>query len=273
MNDQLTEKSKLFWEELCGSNAFLSLGLTEFNKESIQKFDKWYMHVYPYLYKYLNLKNLHRKKVLEIGLGLGTVGQQLFLSAKNYTGLDYSKNPVKILNKRIEWESSENKAIAIQGNAKELPFENETFDFIVSIGCLHHTGDIKKSIEEIYRVLKKGGETLVMLYSKESISYKLIYPIKYIYFTKIKKKKFDNFEHFVRYSCDFNSTGEAAPITEFSTRKDIKKLFLNFDKVSINTENFNSFTIPKINITVKREYLLNNVAKIFGLDFYIVAVK
>ena len=44
-----------------------------------------------------------------------------------------------------------------QGSVLECPFDSAIFDWVVSIGCLHHTGDMERGIKELYRVLKPGG--------------------------------------------------------------------------------------------------------------------
>ena len=35
---------------------------------------------------------------------------------------------------------------AVQASVLELPFEDATFDYVYSIGCLHHTGDLERSV-------------------------------------------------------------------------------------------------------------------------------
>ena len=45
----------------------------------------------------------------------------------------------------------------ICANCYELPFENETFDYIVAGEILEHLDSPEKLIEEAYRVLKPGG--------------------------------------------------------------------------------------------------------------------
>lgn len=50
-------------------------------------------------------------------------------------------------------------------------FENGYFDIVYSFGVLHHIPEVDKSIAEIYRVLKPGGELIIMLYNRASINY------------------------------------------------------------------------------------------------------
>ena len=49
-----------------------------------------------------------------------------------------------------------------QGNAMELPYEDDTFD-LVTIGFgLRNLPDTAKGMQELYRVLKPGGELVVL---------------------------------------------------------------------------------------------------------------
>jgi SAM-dependent methyltransferase len=45
-----------------------------------------------------------------------------------------------------------------------LPFEDETFDFAMSIGVLHHIPDTQKAMKDCVRKVKKGGYFYVYLY-------------------------------------------------------------------------------------------------------------
>ena len=44
---------------------------------------------------------------------------------------------------------------------EKLPFEDQKFDVILIVDVIHHLDDIKKNINEIKRVLKKGGKLLI----------------------------------------------------------------------------------------------------------------
>lgn len=261
--------NKEFWNELCGTQAFKSLGLSKLDMESLDTFDAWYMNdMYPYLYRYLDLPNLSDKTVLEIGLGFGTVGQKLFLKSKKYVGLDYSKNPVELMKYRIKERDQSHKATAIEGDARNLPFKNNSFDTVVSIGCLHHTGDIQKCVNEIFRVLVPNGKALIMLYNKHSWFLLVQSPLTYI-LSRPKVK----YAEFVRGNYDMDSEGNAAPITIYSSYSDVKRYFKYFKNTKIQLENFSDIYLIFFRKFISRKSLLNNVAKILGLDFYIIAHK
>ena len=47
------------------------------------------------------------------------------------------------------------------GNANALPFQDDSFDVVVSTGSIHHWKEPEKGLGEIFRFLKKGGYCLV----------------------------------------------------------------------------------------------------------------
>jgi ubiquinone/menaquinone biosynthesis C-methylase UbiE len=47
------------------------------------------------------------------------------------------------------------------GGAKDIPFTDESFDIVISTASVHHWKEPTAGINEIYRVLKKGGYTLL----------------------------------------------------------------------------------------------------------------
>jgi ubiquinone/menaquinone biosynthesis C-methylase UbiE len=49
-----------------------------------------------------------------------------------------------------------------QGSASDLPFDDSTQDFVVSTGSLHHWADPQSAFNEIYRVLRPGGQMLIL---------------------------------------------------------------------------------------------------------------
>ena len=54
----------------------------------------------------------------------------------------------------------------VQSDLMELPFADETFDFIIADGVLHHTPDTRKAVEALYRKVKPGGQFFFYVYKK-----------------------------------------------------------------------------------------------------------
>jgi SAM-dependent methyltransferase len=78
----------------------------------------------------------------------------------------------------------------IQSDIKSLPFEDNTFDFSMSIAVIHHLDkeeDRVKAVNELLRVIKPGGKLLITVWAFENDDYS-------------KKKKFDIGDNIVKWN-------------------------------------------------------------------------
>lgn len=110
-------------------------------------------------------KGLIGKKVLDIGCGPGYWNRIFGKMDLEYFGIDISPKTVELA--KESKTIFETKGEIAEGNAESLQFKTGEFDFVVSEGVIHHTPDTQKCIDEIYRVLKKGG--VIGLYYKNFI--------------------------------------------------------------------------------------------------------
>jgi ubiquinone/menaquinone biosynthesis C-methylase UbiE/uncharacterized protein YbaR (Trm112 family) len=55
-------------------------------------------------------------------------------------------------------------ALTVQADAERLPFEPGTFDFVMSVGVLHHLPDPQRALERIAPMARPGGHVHVYLY-------------------------------------------------------------------------------------------------------------
>ncbi|HEB87686.1 MAG TPA: class I SAM-dependent methyltransferase [Gammaproteobacteria bacterium] len=110
------------------------------------------------------------KKVLEIGTGVGTDARNIVRRGGLYQGINVDEGSVEITKKAME-------VFCVDGevskcSATGLCFPDASFDIVYSFGVIHHIPDAKSAVSEIARVLKPGGELLIMVYNKDSINYK-----------------------------------------------------------------------------------------------------
>jgi SAM-dependent methyltransferase/uncharacterized protein YbaR (Trm112 family) len=54
----------------------------------------------------------------------------------------------------------------VQADLMEMPFADETFDFIIADGVLHHTPDTRAAVCTLYRKVKPGGQFFFYVYRK-----------------------------------------------------------------------------------------------------------
>ncbi|MCP3902012.1 MAG: class I SAM-dependent methyltransferase [Planctomycetes bacterium] len=254
-----------FWNELCGSGLARMVGITDASPESLKKFDDAYFGIYPYLARYVTDEALAGKDVLEIGLGYGTLGQFLASQRCTYHGLDIAPNAAEMTRQRLQHIGIDSGDRVRTGSALEIPWADGSFDFVYSIGCLHHTGNTPKAVQEVYRVLRPGGTAVVMLYNRNSYR-NIVIRVK----AKLAGKSDPNaMDETLRRTYDANEEGDAAPHTDFVSRRDVRRIFGDFEKIRIDVQNFDSLFRGRI----ARERLLTFPARICGVDLYIVARK
>lgn len=117
----------------------------------------------PYIPGFARFEEGRGKKVLEIGIGVGTDFINWARSGAELTGLDLTAEAIALGKERLALEGLE--ATLQQGDAESLPFDDATFDLVYSYGVLHHTPNTPKSLDEVFRVLKPGGTARLMLYN------------------------------------------------------------------------------------------------------------
>jgi ubiquinone/menaquinone biosynthesis C-methylase UbiE len=97
--------------------------------------------------------------VLEIGPGPGYIGLEWLKQSTNskLTGCEISRDMIKMAQKNAKEYGFEAITNYIEGNAMQMPLQDETFDAAFSNGSLHEWEDPIKVFNEIYRVLKPMG--------------------------------------------------------------------------------------------------------------------
>ncbi len=270
-SDLLGKKNSAFWDELCGSNAAIQLGIDAQNPSSLLKFDDWYFKFYPYLIPFVK-RNLKKSiHCLEIGLGYGSLGQFLSTEKSFYVGMDISKNATEMM--RFRLAELGGPGTVVHSDALNSPFSNDSFDSAIAIGSLHHTGDFERAISELSRVVCSGGTIVGMVYSYFSLRNWIHFPRKTLFlaFTNIKTPIRVQADEKLRWLSDHNSQGEAAPSTEYFSRRALRKILAPYGDVRIRGKNFDSPPIPFGLGELCRQILIRSPLGFFlGLDLYFV---
>lgn len=87
----------------------------------------------------LNELDISNKKVLDIGCGTAFYSEFF----KNYTGIDNSREMLKMSDANV-----------LFGKAENLPFKDKCFDVAISLSAVHNFEDYRKAIDEMNRVAK-----------------------------------------------------------------------------------------------------------------------
>jgi SAM-dependent methyltransferase len=170
MDEQIVQR---FWQEhACGDGQVG--GLHEHFQDDYERFftdyDDFRYRNERHLLKCIDALNVAAKRVLEIGLGEGSDSERLIRNGASWTGIDLTAESIERVKTRLTLRGLPYDGLQ-QGSVLELPFEDDTFDVVFSHGVLHHVPDIQRAQSEICRVLRPGGELVVMLYARWSLNY------------------------------------------------------------------------------------------------------
>lgn len=125
-----------------------------------------------HILSFLDRADCAGKKVLEIGLGQGADSEQIVRRGGNWSGLDLTPASVARVRERFRLHNLPYDDLKV-GSVLEIPYPDNSFDMVYSFGVLHHVCEIQKAQAEIARVLRPGGELVMMVYAKWSLNYLL----------------------------------------------------------------------------------------------------
>ena len=269
--DDIDRRNQEFWDELCGSTFARNLGLVGRDQRTLRAFDKAYFEYYPYLLGYLDRFELRGRRVLEVGLGYGALGEELVRRGADYYGLDIAAGPVRMMQHRLEMLGRGAPDQVIQGSVLAMPFADETFELVYAIGVLHHTGDLPHSINEVRRVLAPGGRAVAMVYHSGSLRQwrHVRYPR---WRAQVRGREGPSAADVARMY-DYDSSGNVAPHTQYVSRGEIAGLFGEFRHVEVRARNFDNLRIKAGRVIPRHRILGSPLEWLLGLDLYVVATR
>jgi SAM-dependent methyltransferase len=269
---EVSARNEAFWNELCGSTLAKRLGVADDSKQSLKRFDDWFFAFYPYLFAHIPFAELKDREVLEVGLGYGSVSQRLAEEGARYTGLDIALGPVAMVNHRLAQTGL--LGAARQGSILAAPFADARFDAVVAIGCLHHTGDMQRAIEECRRVLRPGGMLIFMVYYAFSYRRFLLAPVATFRHALRERAGYRGVfgigDEDQRAAYDTNVAGDSAPHTDWISIRSLQHMCRNFAAFTGRLENVGS---PFGSLRLRSALLRSPLARHMGRDLYAMATK
>jgi len=132
------------------------------NKANQKSFEKPFEQYFPHFPFYKYFRN---KIVLDIGCSIG--GRSIYFAEKfkikAMYGIDVDIESINAANIFIQQEKNLNARYEFKcAYAENLPFNENTFDAIISHDTIEHTRNVKRSLEECKRVTKKDGRIFLV---------------------------------------------------------------------------------------------------------------
>lgn len=164
-NNTLKDEVKTYWNnQACGTD---DIDKEKFTQEYFDAIEKKRYEREPEIKEFADFPAAKGKKMLEVGLGAGTDFINWVRNGANAYGIDLTNESIAHVKHRLELEGLD--ANFEVGDSENLPFDDNTFEFVYSWGVIHHTPDTPKAFREIYRVLQSGGKAKIMIYNRKSM--------------------------------------------------------------------------------------------------------
>lgn len=116
--------------------------------------------------------------ILDVATGTGDLA--IALAKKNpstqITGFDLSEGMLKQGRVKVKNKNLENQIKMVQGDAENMPFEDNTFDAVTASFGVRNFENLEKGLSEIRRVLKPGGTFVLLEFSQPQS-----FPMKQLY--------------------------------------------------------------------------------------------
>jgi len=136
------------------------LAIRHWNKAPLHFSEEERYAKYPWLYEAAEFRHHKGERVLEIGCGSGCDLLQFAKHGADAVGIDITPEHVRLARDRVK-----NLAQVFHGDGRNIPFQDESFDYVYSHGVLHHLDQPRRVVEEIFRVLRGGGRFNVHVYA------------------------------------------------------------------------------------------------------------
>jgi len=157
------------------------------------------------------------KRVLDVGCGNGYVLSRYAREGAITFGVDLTEAGIALSQRRFELLGLTGEFTV--GNAESLPFPDNTFDCVCSMGVLFLAPDTRKAVAEVYRVLKPGGRLIVMFYHRNSAHYRVHLPLLHLVNGKSMQQLLNEVD------------GVGNPKNEVYSRAELRELLSRFSDV------------------------------------------
>jgi ubiquinone/menaquinone biosynthesis C-methylase UbiE len=218
--DDEKQRVKSFWNQAsCGENLYLSKS----DQSGYEAQSEMRYLLEPFILSFGDFISTKGMRVLEIGVGLGADHQKLAEAGAELYGVDLTERAINHTRHRLKLFGLS--SILSVGDAENLNFQNESFDYVYSWGVLHHSPDTPKAISEVHRVLKPQGIAKIMIYHKWSI----VGVMLWLRYALLAGNPFRSLSDIYAYYLE-------SPGTKAYSVADARKLFSEFNEVKISIQ-------------------------------------
>jgi SAM-dependent methyltransferase len=177
--------------------------------------------------------------LLDAGCGIGVFTRYYARKGFQVTAVDLTQNALDFTNKSLSLYNLN--AQVHLASVESLPFKNNSFDYVVSNGVIHHTPNPAIAAKEFLRVLKPNGIASVAIYYKNALLRQPLWPISKLALRVLLKKSWGREKMLSIHNPDDLAKvydGNETPIAFIYTKKEATKLFDGFEVLKCEPHSF-----------------------------------
>ncbi|MEN6384745.1 MAG: bifunctional demethylmenaquinone methyltransferase/2-methoxy-6-polyprenyl-1,4-benzoquinol methylase UbiE [Phycisphaerales bacterium] len=186
-----------------------------------------------------SLKSQRHLKILDVAVGTGDILLSLYSGGCDISfaaGIDPSENMLAIAERKLKSRSVEFK----QATAEQIPYPENYFDAATCAFGVRNFADADKGLQEMFRVLKPGGQILILEFSRPANPFvRFIYSIYLNYYIpllgKILTGQYAAYKYLSRTIQSFPSGNDFCMIIQKAGFADVKHEPLSFGIVGLYT--------------------------------------
>jgi 2-polyprenyl-3-methyl-5-hydroxy-6-metoxy-1,4-benzoquinol methylase len=132
-----------------------------FQELAAYRYDK--LHYLPRL---VDFSAYEGRRLLEVGCGLGIDLVRFGRCGATVTGVDLAEVAIDLAQQNVA-QAGLTADLRVM-NGEDLQFEDGSFDVVYAHGVLQYTANAQQMIDELHRVLRPGGQAILMVYNRYS---------------------------------------------------------------------------------------------------------
>lgn len=120
-----------------------------------------------YLPSVVDFQGYRRRRILEVGCGIGTDLVRFARGGACVTGIDLAARSIELARRNVTLHGLRARGLCV-ADGEALPFEDGHFDVVYAHGVLQYAANPARLVAEAHRVLEPGGEAVFMVYNRYS---------------------------------------------------------------------------------------------------------
>lgn len=136
------------------------------SKEFFEEIEAYRYEKLDYLPRLVNFASYSGKRVLDVGCGVGNDLSRFARHGAEVVGIDLAERSIELARDNFRQRGLAGEFHVMDG--EQLEFRDDSFDLVFCHTVLHFTPQPRRMVEQIHRVLRPGGEAILMTVNRRS---------------------------------------------------------------------------------------------------------